>query len=291
MADNKEIKVKSFRIDDETASKFKEISASIGGNQQETMQLLINAYCMQEQKAVLVDYKANLETIENYTTAILQMYTTALQENKSTKETVRAEFEALLKSKDTVIQELQAQVTTAKQLKEDATDKAKVYADENVRLNNTIETLNSEYKNKLEDVQEKLLDKDNLNKALTDSCNDLKYKNECMKADVEQMSIIKNKLTELQQKYDKLVITSESLKSELSENNSMHKEMIENLKKHEEQTIEHIREQLQLAQEKAVLAVEKKYQEQIEKLKLDKQAEIDKYQSKYFDLIEQLKEK
>ena len=37
MADGKELKPKSFRIDDVTADKFKEISSDIAGNQQETL--------------------------------------------------------------------------------------------------------------------------------------------------------------------------------------------------------------------------------------------------------------
>ena len=38
-----------------------------------------------------------------------------------------------------------------------------------------------------------------------------------------------------------------------------------------------------------ILQIEKSYQEQIQQLKTDKQAEVDKYQQKYFDLLEQMK--
>ena len=44
MTESRELKPKSFRIDDETAKKFKEISENIGGNQQEAMAKLIEAY-------------------------------------------------------------------------------------------------------------------------------------------------------------------------------------------------------------------------------------------------------
>ena len=79
MADGKELKPKSFRIDDETANKFKEISVAIDGNQQETMQLLINAYYMQTQKAGLVEHKASIDEFERYVTSLIAMYTQALQ--------------------------------------------------------------------------------------------------------------------------------------------------------------------------------------------------------------------
>ena len=55
MTESKELKPKSFRIDDETARKFKEISENIGGNQQEAMAKLIEAYEFQAGKAVLTD--------------------------------------------------------------------------------------------------------------------------------------------------------------------------------------------------------------------------------------------
>ena len=38
-----------------------------------------------------------------------------------------------------------------------------------------------------------------------------------------------------------------------------------------------------------MLEDERKYQKQVQKLKADSQAEVDKYQQKYFDLLEQMK--
>ena len=61
-----------------------------------------------------------------------------------------------------------------------------------------------------------------------------------------------------------------------------------NFKQHEADSLERLKEQSQLAQDKAILKIEKSYQEQIQKLKAEKQAEIDKYQQKYFTLLEQI---
>ena len=69
----------------------------------------------------------------------------------------------------------------------------------------------------------------------------------------------------------------------------MHEKAISELRQHETDALERLKEQLQIAQDKAVLQIEKSYQEQIQKLKADKQAEVDKYQQKYFDLLEQMK--
>lgn len=50
--------------------------------------------------------------------------------------------------------------------------------------------------------------------------------------------------------------------------------------------LDHCKTELQLTHEKAILELEQKYQATIQKLKEEKQAEIDKYQQKYFDLLE-----
>lgn len=79
MADGKELKPKSFRIDDATAEKFKEISATIGGSQQETLAKLIEAYEFQSGKAILTNKKDDIEQFERYTTAITRMFMVLLK--------------------------------------------------------------------------------------------------------------------------------------------------------------------------------------------------------------------
>ena len=61
------------------------------------------------------------------------------------------------------------------------------------------------------------------------------------------------------------------------------------LKQHEADALVHQKEQSQIVQDRALLQIEKSYQTQIQKLKADKQAEVDRYQQKYFELLEQLK--
>ncbi len=273
-----ESKIKSFRIDDQTAEKFKEISNIIGGNQQQTLIKLIEAFEFQSGKAILNEKKTDIEQFEKYVTAITRMFMGILEDNQNITETVRTEFDALLKSKDTTIRDLQEKLTIAQQLKEDAILKAKTYADENTRLNSVIDSLNNEYNSKMDDIQSMLSDKDNLNKALTDSCNDLKTKIEGIKKATEQAATLQEELEQLKKEYEKVI-----------QEQIVYEKTISELKQHEVATIERLKEQLQIAQDKAILQIEKSYQEQIQKLKTDKQVEIDKYQQKYFDLLEQIK--
>ncbi len=289
MAESKELRPRSFRIDDETAERIKEISNTIGGNQQETIAKLIEAYEFQSGKAVLIEKKADIEQFEKYITAITRMYMGSLEDNQNITETVRTEFDALLTSKDAVIQDLQEKLTVAKQVKEDATLKARTHADENARLHEVIESLHHEYNTKMDDMQSMLSDKDNLNKALTDSCNDLKSKIERMKEAAAQSSALKKELEQLKQEHEKIIRKQAEQEKQMQQEQAAHAQTVLDLKQHEADALVHQKEQSQIVQDRALLQIEKSYQTQIQKLKADKQAEVDRYQQKYFELLEQLK--
>ena len=285
MADSKELKPKSFRIDDETAEKFKSISGAIGGNQQETLAKLIEAYEFQAGKAVLTDKKADIEQFEKYVTAITRMYMSSLEDNQNITETVRTEFDALLKSKDATIQDLQAQLTTSKQLKEEATRQSKYYSDENDRLNDVIESRTNEYESKMQDMKEILADKDKLNNALAESCNDLKQKIYDMKAEHDELKKLRSELSSLKADYSSLL----SEKAEIERKLEHEKENAERAVVDSDAALKRQQDQAQFKLDKSLLELDKKYQAQIEKLKATKQSEIDKYQQKYLDLLEQMK--
>ena len=290
MADSKELKPKSFRIDDETAEKFKEISVSIGGSHQETLAKLIETFEFQQGKAILTEKKADIEQFEKYVSCLTRMYMSTLEDNQNITETVRTEFDALLKSKDSIIQDLQEKLTVAKQLKEEATTRAKAHANENEELKQTMERLNTEYNSKMNDMQDMLMDKDNLNRALTSSCNDLKTKVEQMKADAEENKEIRQELDSLKKEYDKLENTYKSLESNFSYEKTKYEQMITQMQKYENETLERVKEQEQIKLDKTVLELEKQHQEQIQQLKEHKQTEIDKYQQKYLTLLEQMEQ-
>lgn len=289
MAEDKTLKPKSFRIDDETANKFKAIASSIGGNQQETLAKLIEAWEFQSGKAILTEKKADIEQFEKYVTAITRMFMSSLEDNQNITDTIRTEFEALLQSKDTIIQDLQSQLTVAKQLKEEAFRKAKTHVDENNRLNEYLESLKKEYSSKMDDMQSMLTDKENLNRVLIDAGNDLKAKIDGMTAEYKEVTILRKNIADITIERDSLKQSIVEAEKALTRANTEHEKAIADVKQHERDSIERIKGEMQLAQEKAVLEVEKKYQEQIQNLKEQKQSEVDKYQQKYFDLLEKMR--
>ena len=289
MSDEKILKPKSFRITDETADAFKQISAEIGGNQQEALAKLIETYEFQKGKAILTEKKADIDQFEQYITILTRMYMSSLEDNQNITTTVRTEFEALLQSKDQTIQDLQAQLTAAKQLKEASAAKAKGFSDENTRLNDYIESLKTEYSSKTNDLQAQLTDKDSLNRALTDSCNDLKNKLNALQEEHKEFSSIRSKLAELTDKCTKLEHSKAEAEKALKSAISNHEQELAQLKQQEADSLTRIKEQADLEKDKALLALEKDYQKQIQVLKEKNQYDVDKYHQKYFDLLQQLK--
>lgn len=238
---------RSFRITDSTADKIKEIAAEIGGNQQQTLSKLIEAYELQKGKAILADKRTDIETFESYINAITRMYMSVLEDNQNVTNLVRAEFEAQLNSKDNVIQDLQKQLTTAKETEQEATAQAEGLKEENARLNKHIASLIDEFEAKTKDLQGMLADKSNLNRALNET--------------VEQM---KQQITGMKEKNNE----AQALKAELEKCKNDLSGAIKN------------KEQLQLQHEKDMLAMEKK-------LQTEKVKEVEKYQNMYFSLLQE----
>lgn len=266
MADGKELKPRSFRVDDETAGKFKDISATIGGNQQETLAKLIEAYEFQSGKAVILDKKDDIDQFERYVTAITRMFMSALEDNQNATAIVRTEFDAQLKSKDTTIQDLQEQLRVAKQLKQDSDERMKVISNLNTDIEKKMGKLQKETDSKIADLNSMLADKDKLNQALNNSLADLQQKVDSMQEEHHNYSTIKEERDKLQSDLSTLIAERDAIQALVESN----------------------KEKATLEQEKAILALEKQHQSEIEKIKSDCRTQIDEYQKKYLTLLEKM---
>ena len=236
MADRKELKPKSFRIDDATAERFKEISADIGGNQQETLAKLIEAYEFQAGKAILTDKKDDIEQFERYVNAITRMFMGSLEDNQNITETVRTEFDGLLKSKDATIQDLQEKIKVAKQLQQDSDEKAKTFADANTDLVKKLEKLQLDSDAKINDLNMMLSDKEKLNQALANSFDEMKEKMNAMQAEHDSFDKMKKNLDNAQKELE----TAKQDKQAADKT-------IEELKKHEKESVDRCKEQMLMA--------------------------------------------
>lgn len=251
MMEKKEVRPKSFRITDETADKFKEISASIGGNQQETLAKLIEAYEFQAGKATLTEKKADIEQFEKYITVITRMYMTSLEDNQNISETVKSEYEAQLKAKDNTIIDLQNKINELSSLKS-----------ENDSLEQEIDHLNSQV-NQLKDnlvaetlnYKNVLSDKDKLITTMGDNTKNLKQR-------ITYLEVKSTQVDELSEKIVELEHTNNNLKAKIEND--------------------------RILKDRDMFELEKKHMVEIENLKAEKQKIIDEYQAKYKDLLDRI---
>lgn len=239
-----ELKPKSFRIDDETAEKFKEISSSIGGNQQETLAKLIQAYEFQTGKAVLTEKKADIEQFEDYVTAITRMFMGSLNDNQNMKEIVRAQFDAQLNSKDTTILNLQDENKGLKAERDQAVS-IRANLEEQITLLN--DRIKNEYEKRLDDAQKMIDDQES------------------------HVSLLKGKNQQLEQ-------NAENYKQLQSENVALRQELAEIKRQLESQALEHQKSVLELKEQhmNETNELKEKHLKEIEEYQQKYKTELDK---------------
>lgn len=253
-----EVKPRSFRIDEETAEKFKKICIEAGLNQQDALAKLIESYELQAGKAVLTEKREDIEVFERYTSILIQKYMGALEEIQDSRETIRSEFKAQLDSKDALICDLQAQKKAAEEVKQQVTAEAK-------KATNEADQLRKE----LEETQKRC-------EELTADKETFAGRNKDLEADRSRLEAEVNVLKEAQQQI-------EALRRDL--------EAATAAKEAAERKLTSEREQMQFSLDKALLEADRKHQTEIQALKEEKQQAIDKYQEKCAALLEKLQDR
>lgn len=107
---------RGIRVTEETWNKFKDLTEDLGGDQQQALAKIIEVYELEKGKEVLPDMKDSIETFEGYTFALVGLYRQALEKCQDMKALVRTEYDAMLRSKDEIIRELQEKLETAKEI-------------------------------------------------------------------------------------------------------------------------------------------------------------------------------
>ncbi len=105
---SKELKIKSFRVDEETFEKFKNIASSEFKGQGQCLEALINIYEMENSKASLVERKLEIESFQDYLNKINQLFLTSLQMSKDAEVRFKDEYVKQLNIKNKTIEKLQS---------------------------------------------------------------------------------------------------------------------------------------------------------------------------------------
>ena len=131
---NDEMKVRSFRISDSVAEKFKAFCSEFD-NQNAALDSLIATYEMQNAKSVLMDRKTEIADLDTHIQAIQSAFLRSLELNENAEQRVRTEFNSLLSSKDETIIQLQTEKAKAlEQVEQYKSSYDKVVQDTNKQL-------------------------------------------------------------------------------------------------------------------------------------------------------------
>lgn len=209
--ENKELKVKSFRVNEETFSKFKDIASNEFGNQAQCLEALINIYETEESKSVLVGRGLEIETFQDYINKISRLFITSLQLSTDAESRAKESFVKKIEAKDESLAIIKEKMDSLK--------KDLISEKENVKLLNI----------KIKDLTSKNSDLESSKNTLSQLANrnyelSIKFENDL----IEYKDKLKN-FTDLEKKHDKLKENIIILNSNIEELNNKNKNISNNM--------------------------------------------------------------
>ncbi|MGL5068488.1 MAG: hypothetical protein ACRC6T_11835 [Sarcina sp.] len=209
--DNKELKVKSFRVNEDTFAKFKDIASSEFGNQSQCLEALINIYETEESKSVLVGRELEIESFQDYINKINRLFVTSLQLSSDAEDRAKEGFSKKLDAKDEVLTILKSKVDLAKE--------------EIIELKTANKNLKFEFANnvkKIEDLETAKNILSQLSNRNYDLVSKLELEVENYKKEIAKVSVLK---TEFASKDISIKETTEKLVKEKNRNDLLQKEL------------------------------------------------------------------
>lgn len=279
---------KSFRVTEEIAEKIREITTQLGkgSTTQEAFSRLIEAYEMQMAKVELGDDANIVDDFELHMNILSRNFLKVMEDKQLLEKTIGTQYEALMGSKDRVIQELQEKIQSLVVEKDEAVNVAESIRNENREQKVRIGELEAKVQEQQKDYAAKLQDKDELNESFRANCADLRKKNEEMSATVEQAHEILSENKELQSRLLDMKKQEESLQKELKDAEAANVVAEEAHQKN----LQQLKEKMELETEKRILKQKQQHAVAIEEVRKKAQAEIDSYQEKYLQLLERMGE-
>lgn len=256
---NKELKVKSFRVTEETFDKFKKIASDEFGNQGQCLDALIALYELENSKSTLIERKLEIESFQDYLNKINQLFLTSLQMSEDAGKRAEEEFVKKLSIKDVTIERMQRReeefIERDKSLKEE--NKAKIK--EVDELKETIKILEKD-KSTLSQLVSRnydLIEKNKEEIASLKPLESLKEENEEMKRALEKE---RDFIKEQESHIKSLELEKDSLKERINfyvEKENSYKEEVESYKKLIEAMRNDHKKELELLEDKYSKMVKK----------------------------------
>lgn len=245
MPDKDKIQPKSFRISENTANKFKEITQELEANQDQTLARLIAVYETEMGKESIPEARESIETFEGYVRTVTNMYLQAMQSIHDMKALVRSEYEADLKAKDRTIADLQYEVDEAKNAADSANEKEGKYIERIAALNEEKAEIRTRLDEKIQEAKEKY-------EALSSNYQELLIGYSKLQASDQEFKGLLATLTKerenIKKENERLQESTHSLESQavqLSHRNDILTSELEHEKKHAEEIHVRLKEEME----------------------------------------------
>lgn len=276
---------KAFRITEETAEKFRVISQELGANQQQAMAKLIEVYEMEKGKESIPEMRADIDTFEGYVHAALNMYMQALESNQNMRALVRTEYDALLKSKDKSITELQERLEESEKASESIAALENTHKQAIAESEKKCQKLQEQLEEEKSAAKEKLAEQEQNYHTLQNMYEKLQIFN------AEKQAMLSSVLKENENLKDENLRMQENQHSldakilELSHNNEILKMDLKREKAKAEETFEQYKKNTDMEHQLALRIKENEIKD-LHKEELDKlRTELDKYKELYYNSL------
>lgn len=287
-----DIRQTNFRVDTESANAFRAFCEENGYNQAQGFDHLIQVLELNKAKTCIEGRLTEITTFEEYIKKIMDSYLTSLQIAQNTEERVREDYktdialrdkaladnEQKIIKRDEKINQLTSEIQNNQKIAKEAVqsaENAKKQAESASQIASEKEKINSMLSSKLAEAEEKLSGYDKLKseeESLKKNISDLQHSNELAKAETNHLKEqYDNTVKQLQETTDALSAASEKVNELTGQITSLKRDLTEQAKV--------LKQEQELAVERAITQAEKKMQEQIvalieEKARLKMQIEI-----------------
>ena len=255
--ENKELKVKSFRVDENTFAKFKEIASKEFGNQSQCLEALINIYETEEAKAILINRELEIETFQDYINKINRSFITSLQMSSDAEERAKEVFLKKIETKDGLLETLKSKL------------------DENKIENKKLLEENKILINEAKELKTKIVELEENKNTLTQLANRNSDLADRLKLELEEFEKELSKYKDLKKENEKYLDEFKGLKQQIDGKNNIINDLKLKNKSYEE-SIKSLREKNNNKTNEI-----NSYKSLLDAVKRESKAEIEAMESKY----------
>ena len=268
-----ENKPQTFRLSEEAAAKFKQISDEYGYTQAQTFDNLLRVFELQDAKTHLPDLERNINEFDAHAQRLVKLYIETLEQNRNMEDIIRDEFQKRLANSEATIIELRDKNTLNQATIKDYETRLKQRDDINATIehqldvtneqNRTLNALVAEYKDKNDTLSGLLTEYKQYKEDVVEMRKLLEDKSDTLLKLQSQVATLEKDNQGLQQTMDTMAKDNDNHIETLTQK---HQQQLTHLNERHTNQLELTKNQLMVDKRSEILAVKESLQSEIETL-------------------------